>query len=109
MSSRGFPTPAASSPCRLTSPGCPSPGSPADRESDSLLPFDSDAYIRLEALHSIGGSASGVAFATSTGDLLELSCHGGGIFRLRVGPDTMPEYEVVRSHAQSCVVQQPRP
>jgi len=68
--------------------------------------FDSDAYLRLDAPSSLGASMSGIAFATSTGDLLELSCHGPGIFRLRVGPDTKPDYGIVQTHAKTCSVVQ---
>ena len=59
------------------------------------MPFDAAAYLRLDAQQSLGASPSGIAFATSTGDVLEVSCYGPGVFRLRVGPDTRPDYGIV--------------
>jgi alpha-glucosidase (family GH31 glycosyl hydrolase) len=69
--------------------------------------FDSAAYARLGATNSMGTSASGAAFATTTGDILEVSCFGPGIFRLRVGPNTRPDYGLVVGRAQRCDVAQP--
>ncbi len=68
------------------------------------MQFDSTAFVALDALQSIGTSASGAAFATSTGDILEVSCYGPGVFRLRAGPNTKPDYGLVVSRAKSCVV-----
>src|SRR5436190_1775744 len=56
------------------------------------MEFDCNAYLRLAAPDSLGATMSGMAFATSTGDFLEVSCYGPGIFRLRVGADTKPVY-----------------
>ena len=71
--------------------------------------FDSTAYLRLTAPSGLGASASGAAFATSTGDILEVSCFGPGVFRLRVGPNTKPDYGLVVGQAQRCDVAQPEP
>jgi len=54
--------------------------------------FDSTAYIRVDASGGLGASASGASFATSTGDILEVASFGPGVFRLRVGPNTRPDY-----------------
>ena len=64
----------------------------ADRETPPItaVPFDPSAHLPLDAQESLGASASGIAFATSTGDILEVSTYGPGIFRLRVGPTTRP-------------------
>ena len=59
------------------------------------MTFDATAFLRLDALQSLGASASGASFATSTGDILEVSCYGPGVFRLRVGPSTRPDYGLV--------------
>ena len=53
--------------------------------------LDTTAFIRLDAPNSLGANASGAAFATNTGDILEIACFGPGIFRLRVGPNTRPD------------------
>jgi alpha-D-xyloside xylohydrolase len=71
--------------------------------------FDSTAYIRLNIPNTLGLTASGGAFATSTGDVLEVSCYGPGVFRLRVGPDTKPDYGLVLGRAQRCDVTQTDP
>ena len=59
------------------------------------MTFDTTAFVRLDALQSLGTSASGASLATSTGDILEVSCYGPGVFRLRVGPSTQPDYGLV--------------
>ena len=45
------------------------------------MTFDTAPFIRLDALQSLGASASGASLATSTGDILEVSCYGPGVFR----------------------------
>jgi alpha-D-xyloside xylohydrolase len=70
------------------------------------MQFDTTAYTRLDATNSLGASASGGAFATSTGDILEISSFGAGIFRLRVGPNTRPDYGLIVGRAQRCEMQQ---
>jgi alpha-D-xyloside xylohydrolase len=69
--------------------------------------LDPTAYLRLEALHSFGSTSTGVSFATSTGDLLEVSCYGGNTFRMRVGPNSRPDYGLVVGRAKPCTVAQP--
>jgi alpha-D-xyloside xylohydrolase len=66
--------------------------------------FDPTAYLRIDAQGSLGASASGVALATSTGDVLEVSSYGRGVFRLRIGPQTRPDYGIVETRAQPCTV-----
>ena len=66
------------------------------------MQFDPTAYIRISAPNSLGMSASGGAFATSTGDVFEIECYGPGVFRLRVGPNTKPDYGLVLGRAQRC-------
>jgi alpha-D-xyloside xylohydrolase len=68
------------------------------------LYIDPAAYLRLDAPHSLGTTASGASFATSTGDILEVSSYGPGIFRLRVGPYTRPDYGIVVGRAKACTV-----
>ena len=62
--------------------------------------FDSTAFLRLDSPQSLGASASGASFATSTGDILEVSCYGAGVFRMRVGPNTRPDYGLVVGRTQ---------
>src|SRR5437660_11333560 len=69
--------------------------------------LDTTAFIRLDAPNSLGATASGAAFATNTGDILEIDCFGPGIFRLRAGPNTRPDYGLVLGRAQRCDVAQP--
>src|SRR5215471_6680706 len=69
-----------------------------------MIDLDPTAFIRLAAPHCLDKSASGAAFATSTGDVLEVSCFGAGIFRLRVGANTKPDYGLVLARAQRCEV-----
>ena len=66
--------------------------------------FDATAFLRLDAPGSLGTSAAGASFATSTGDILEATCYGPGVFRLRVGPDTRPDYGLVQGRRKACTV-----
>ncbi len=69
--------------------------------------LDPAAYLRLEALNALGSTSTGVSFATSTGDLLEITAYGGGTFRLRLGPNARPDYGLVVGRAKPCTVAQP--
>lgn len=73
------------------------------------MQLDTTSYIRVTAPNSLGTSASGGAFATSTGDILEVTCFGTGVFRLRIGANTRPDYGLVLSRAQRCDTTQPDP
>lgn len=66
--------------------------------------FDASAFVRLDEPQSLGASGSGAAFATSTGDVLEVTCYGPGVFRLRAGPNTRPDYALVTGRAKPCTV-----
>jgi alpha-D-xyloside xylohydrolase len=66
--------------------------------------FDTTAFLRLDAPGSLGTSAAGASFATSTGDILEATCYGPGVFRLRVGPNTRPDYGLVQGRGKACTV-----
>src|SRR5258708_38815902 len=69
--------------------------------------LDATAYFRLPASSSLATSAAGAEFATSTGDVLAVACFGAGIFRIRVGASTKPDYGLVVARAQRCEVTQP--
>ncbi|HEV2979253.1 MAG TPA: TIM-barrel domain-containing protein [Casimicrobiaceae bacterium] len=73
------------------------------------MQLDTTEFIRLSASGSLGMSASGGAFATSTGDVLEAACFGPGVFRLRIGANTRPDYGLVVGRAQRCDITQPDP
>jgi alpha-D-xyloside xylohydrolase len=73
------------------------------------MQLDIPAYIRLTASGSLGMSPSGGAFATSTGDVLEVACFGPGLFRLRIGANTLPDYGLVVGRAQRCDITQTEP
>ncbi|MEP7062095.1 MAG: TIM-barrel domain-containing protein [Betaproteobacteria bacterium] len=66
--------------------------------------IDAAAYLRIDALQPFGTTASGSSFATSTGDILEVTCYGPGIFRVRIGPNTRPDYGIVTGRAKACTV-----
>jgi alpha-D-xyloside xylohydrolase len=70
---------------------------------------DLSAFLRLDAPNSLGATATGASFATSTGDVLEVSCFGPGVFRLRAGPNTRPDYGLVVGRVKACTVAQPSP
>ena len=50
--------------------------------------LDPAAYLRLEIEGSLGATSTGASFATSTGDMLEVTAYAGGAFRVRLGPNT---------------------
>jgi len=66
------------------------------------MQLDPTAYLRLEAPHSLGTTASGASFATSSGDILEVTSFGPGIFRVRLGPTTRPDYGILTGRAKAC-------
>ncbi|HJU21060.1 MAG TPA: TIM-barrel domain-containing protein [Casimicrobiaceae bacterium] len=71
------------------------------------MQLDSADYLRLDVPHGLGTTASGAAFATSSGDVLDVECFGPGVFRLRVGPSTHADYGLVLARARGCEVAQP--
>ena len=73
------------------------------------MQLDPASYLRLDVPHSLGATAAGASFATSSGDILDLECFGEGIFRLRLGPDTRPDYGIVVARAKDCTVAQRLP
>ena len=68
--------------------------------------LDPTAYLRIDAHQSIDTSPFGASFATSSGDILEVSSFGDGVFRLRIGPRTLPDYGIVQQSAERCAVTQ---
>ena len=73
-----------------------------------LLHFDPTNYQRIEQPNAIETSAGGASFATSTGDLLEVTSFGPGIFRLRLGPHARPDYGIVVGKSKPCTVAVPQ-
>jgi alpha-D-xyloside xylohydrolase len=73
------------------------------------MQLDPSNYLRLDVPHSLGATAAGAAFATSSGDILDVECFGEGMFRLRMGPNTRPDYGIVVGRAKECVVAQRLP
>ncbi|MFO1312290.1 MAG: glycoside hydrolase family 31 protein [Burkholderiales bacterium] len=71
--------------------------------------LDPSAYMRLEIEGSLGATGTGASFATSTGDLLEVTAHAGGAFRVRLGPNTRPDYGLLVGRARACTTSQPGP
>ena len=73
------------------------------------MQLDPADYLRLDVPHSLGATAAGAAFATSSGDILDVECYGEGTFRLRLGPNTRPDYGIVVGRARGCEVAQRLP
>ena len=71
--------------------------------------LDPAAYLRLEIEGSLGATSTGASFATSTGDMLEVTAHAGGAFRMRLGPNTRPDYGLLVGRARACTTSQPGP
>ncbi len=71
--------------------------------------LDPAAYLRPEIDGSLGTSGAGASFATSTGDMLEVTAFGDGVFRLRFGPNTRPDYGLLVGRTKACTVAQPSP
>ena len=67
---------------------------------------DAAEYLRLDVPHCLGATAAGASFATSSGDVLDVECFGPGAFRLRVGPNTRPDYGILVARPQACDVAQ---
>ena len=80
-------------------------GAPTGHRCSSTPPPSSASTRRTASARR----ASGASFATTTGDMLEVACFGPGVFRLRVGPNTRPDYGLVLGRAQRCDVAQPAP
>ena len=74
-----------------------------------ILHFNPMNYVRLEDPRAIDTSSAGASFATSTGDILEVTSHGAGVFRLRIGPNTRPDYNIVIGRSKPCAVGHPSP
>lgn len=70
--------------------------------------LDPTAYLRLEVEGSLGPSSTGASFATSTGDILEVTAYGGA-FRVRVGPNTRADYGLLVGRSRACTIAQPAP
>jgi alpha-D-xyloside xylohydrolase len=66
--------------------------------------LDPTAYLRIDADQSVGTSATGASFATSSGDILDVAGFGPGVFRLRMGPHTRPDYGIVVGRAKACAI-----
>jgi alpha-D-xyloside xylohydrolase len=71
-----------------------------------ILHFNPTNYLRIEDPRTIDTSASGASFATSTGDVLEVTSFGPGIFRMRTGPHTRPDYGILVGRSKPCTVAQ---
>jgi alpha-D-xyloside xylohydrolase len=71
--------------------------------------LDPAAYLRLEIEGSLGATGTGASFATSTGDILEVTAHAGGAFRMRLGPNTRPDYGLLVGKSRGCTTSQTGP
>ncbi len=60
--------------------------------------FDATAYTRAETLNLSRKTPSGGIFSTEIGDLA-VSAHAPGVFRLRFGPQTKPDYGLLEQKA----------
>lgn len=73
-----------------------------------ILHFEPANYLRIEEPRTIDTSAAGASFATSTGDILEVTSHGPGVFRLRLGPNARNDYGIIVGRSKPCTVAQTR-
>ena len=71
--------------------------------------FDPAAFLRLDVEGSLGATGTGASFATSTGDMLDVTAYANGAFRVRLGPNTRPDYGIVVGRARACTTDQPGP
>ncbi len=63
--------------------------------------FDASAFLRIGIEGSVDATSASAAFATSTGDILEITACAGDAFRLRIGPSTRPDYGLMAGRARS--------
>jgi alpha-D-xyloside xylohydrolase len=73
-----------------------------------ILHFNPANYLRLESPHLIDATSSGASFATSTGDILEVTSYGPGAFRVRIGPNSRPDYGMLVGKSKACTIEQPQ-
>src|SRR5688500_15375530 len=67
-----------------------------------ILHFNPSNYLRIEDPHALDTTSSGASFATSTGDVLDVTAYGPGVFRMRIGPHTRPDYGILGGRAKPC-------
>ncbi|HVF65816.1 MAG TPA: TIM-barrel domain-containing protein [Casimicrobiaceae bacterium] len=71
-----------------------------------ILHFNPTNYLRLEDPRTMDTSSGGASFATSTGDIVEVTSYGPGVFRVRMGPNTRPDYGIIVGRSKPCTVGQ---
>ena len=71
-----------------------------------ILHFNPANYVRLEDPRAIDTSAAG-ARCNSTGDIFDVASYGPGVFRLRTGPNTRPDYGILVGRSKPCTVAKP--
>ncbi len=57
--------------------------------------FDASAFLHVGIEGNVDTTSASASFATSTGDMLEVTAYAGGAFRLRIGPSTRPDYGLI--------------
>ena len=99
-SSRACRSRAASSRCASTCPACPSRASPADERCACIsIPPPTCASTSPQ---SLGTTATGASFATSTGDILEVTAlRRAARSACASGRNTRPDYGIVVGRAQA--------
>lgn len=63
--------------------------------------FDTSAFLRVGIAGLVDATSASASFATTTGDMLEVSAYADGAFRLRVGPTSRPDYGLVSGRTRS--------
>ncbi len=71
--------------------------------------FDPSSYLRLDIEGSLGATGAGASFATSTGDMLDVTAYANGAFRVRLGPHTRPDYGILVGRSRACTTDQTGP
>ena len=84
---------------RRRCPACPKRAFAADvidARCSSIPPH----YLRLDVPHSLGATAAGASFATSSGDILDVECFGEGIVPAARRPEHAPRLRHRRRRAR---------
>lgn len=71
--------------------------------------FDASAFLHVGIAGIVDATSASASFATSTGDMLEVTACAGGAFRLRMGPRTRPDYGLLVGRARSLSTVQREP
>ena len=81
--------------------------SPADPDREHAMHFDPTAFLRLDAPQASARRRPARRSRRRPATSSRCRCYGPGVFRLRVGPNTRPDYGLVVGRVKACTVAQP--